>query len=121
VDHGQVKLLSEVRGLVEAAAKPAPWVKGDWNDAVGVDQEVRPLRAQQLGKRLCEGSAAFVLEGVDDVAERAVIETGAGMGLDPAAAADGTVKGFIERDRARGTSRRESHGDQGIDQASANS
>ncbi len=73
VNNRKIEAPRQRVGLVEPAAQPPPGMQWHRHDAVGVLQEDRPIRAHEGSERGRQGSAAVVLECMNDRAQRPVV------------------------------------------------
>jgi len=150
----QADVAREIGGLVEAALAAPRWMERNRNRAAGAVEHVGAARLHQCRERPRERSAAFVLEGVNHGAQRAVVRADRAGTIDgairapaartprqrqadraprrqriaaaiaqrrreredrsPAAIADRSVCGMVERVAARRARRREHDAEDGV-------
>jgi hypothetical protein len=109
----QPELAGKIVGLIEAALNRPERMQRHRDDGVGAGEQVPPGLAQQRGERRGEHAPALILEGMDDLPERAVIPAGTASdgqprGLAPAARAERAVAAKIaQRVTAPDTARRD--------------
>ena len=97
------------------------------NHDVGAVEDAAARFAHQRGEGPRQRPSLVVLEGVDDVAEAALVRTGGGLGaarrrgeaMDgrPACPAHGACRGLVERTTARGAVGRDDDADEGVEDA----
>jgi hypothetical protein len=76
--------MRKVVRLVESTPEAAPWMKRHGDDRVRPGEDWRTCRPHHAGQRDREAAAPFVLERVDDLAERAFVEARGARGIDEA-------------------------------------
>jgi hypothetical protein len=96
----QPELARKVVGLIEAALNRPERMQRNRDDGVGAGEQVPPGLAKQRGEWRGEHAAALILEGMDDLPERAVIPAGTACdrqprSLAPAARAERAVAAKI--------------------------
>jgi hypothetical protein len=67
------KIAGQIVGLIEPAAHRPQRVERHWNNCVGALQHLSARLDHQASQRLGQGPPMFVLERVDDLAQRAVM------------------------------------------------
>src|SRR5678816_454471 len=73
IDHRAIQLRSEVARLIEASPHAPPRMQRYGDDAIAALQYSRSRIADHAAERIRQGAAAFVLECVDDLPQRALI------------------------------------------------
>jgi hypothetical protein len=136
VDGRTMETVGEIAGLIESAPQPPPRMQRDRHDAIAVLEHRSPGLAHQARQRNGERPPSFVLEHVNDVAERPVVASGgqadadvrAGPGCErgrkDAAQADGAdaaARRRIKRRVTGGALGRERRGEKGVYTGSENS
>ena len=92
MDHWQLELLCQVRGLIEPTSEPSPRTQRNWHYAVRSLEMGSVPFFQQFPERHRQRSPAFVFERVDDLAQRALIAAVCDVCVAPASNAHGTVE-----------------------------
>jgi hypothetical protein len=92
----QAQLAREIVGLIEPALDRPERMERDRDDRIRAREQIAPGLAKKAAKRRGQRATALVFEGVDDLAERAVVPAGTARereprGLTPAARAERTV------------------------------
>ena len=92
-DDWQAKMPGEIVGLIESTPHPPPRVEWYRDDHIGVREDSGTGRPHHGRKRDGEAAAAFVLERVNDLAQRTLVAAGGSGGVNKArhAAAPGTA------------------------------
>jgi hypothetical protein len=63
----------EIVGLIESASHAAPGMERHGHDSIRAGQEIRARLAHGRGQARCQHAPAFVLEHVNDPAQRTVV------------------------------------------------
>jgi len=136
VDDGTIEPLGEIARLIETAPQPPPWMQRHRHDAVTVVEHRSPSLAHEAHERIRKRPSPFVLECVNDVAERTLIsaasdadaDVGAGPGCErrrndaaEARSADAAARRRIERRVTGGARGRERRGEKRVYACSENS
>ena len=109
-----IEMLRELRRLIEAAAEFASGKQRDRDHAVGVLEGAAVALAKQRSERPRQRPPPFVLERVNDLAQRAVIAPVGQTGIDEAAPAHGTVQRRLEGHAAACAQRVQQRGEQRV-------
>jgi hypothetical protein len=75
--HRRAEVPRQIVGLIEAPLPGAPRMQGYGNDGVGLGQPFDACLCHQPRERPRQQPPLFVLERLDDSAQRAVVSTGA--------------------------------------------
>jgi len=75
--HRRAEAPGQVVGLVKAALQGAQGMQGHGHDGIGATEHVGAGRAHQRGQRRGQRASFSILEGVDDLPQRAVVAPGA--------------------------------------------
>src|SRR4029079_14858938 len=75
--HREAEVLSEIVGLIEAAAQRAQRMERHRHERVRVGEDIAAGLTEKTRERSRERAAPLVFEGVNDVAQRAVVAAGA--------------------------------------------
>ncbi len=71
--HRQPEMPREIVGLIESASHAAPWMERHGHDSISAGQEIHARLAHGRGQARRQHAPAFVLEHVNDPAQRTVV------------------------------------------------